>query len=320
MASIAAVVLNWNQPQLTVRAARSLLSALGECPGEVIVVDNGSVDDSLTVFAREVPTALVVANEANLGFARGMNRGVEAALVRDHDVVLVVNNDAEVDRHAISRIMRVLEHHNDIGVLGGKILTEDGRLWFAGNSFSRFTAGPTAHGHLQPDEGQWDLARDVEGVTLAFAAIPRATFDTVGLFCEDYFFGQEEWDFSTSVRRAGLRCRYEPSILAVHEGDGSHANADPRFVYHGYRNKITYQNRMLPAWAFWPWMVVFFAYALVQRADPGQGRRGALIGDRSYRRRCAVGAIRDFFRYGRRIEMSHAEAFATRCGLAQPAM
>lgn len=291
---------------MTVRAARAAQAGLGDRCGRLIVADNGSTDDSLEVLQRELPDAQLLANGENLGFARGVNPAIRRALELGCRYVAILNNDAVAAPGSLARAADLLDADPGLGIVGGKVLTSDGRLWFTGAKISALTGTASIPGQHEPDRGQWDLPRDVDGVTLAFAVVPRRSFDTVGLLCEDYVFGQEEWDFSHRLRLAGLRCRYDPSVQAVHDGDGSHDNADPRFVYLGYRNKLTYQARFLPRAVLVPWLAAFALYSRLGSTGAAQRRRGRLAGDAALRRRCAGAALRDALRHGRRIEWAHS--------------
>ena len=148
--------------------------------------------------------------------------------------------------------------------------------------------------------GQCDSARDVTFVSLAFAVTRRDVIERVGLVANEYFFGQEEWDYSLRVRKSGYRLRYEPSIGCIHGGDGSHNNSSPEFVYNGYRNKLIFQQRYLPRWAFPVWRMAFGLYARTILPPTCVWIRGTKLPIRLLRF-CALEALRDHTP-GRRIE------------------
>jgi GT2 family glycosyltransferase len=145
-------------------------------------------------------------------------------------------------------------------------------------------------------------------VSLALAFLRRDVLEGVGLLNEDFFFGAEEWDYSLRVRRAGYDLVFDPEVRAMHTGGGSHSNSDPMWIYNGYRNKIAFQYRYLSRPLFALWLIIFHFYTavvgplVVPRLHKTAPSRRAL-------RRSGMQAIRDFHRYGPRVELTHLEEF-----------
>jgi GT2 family glycosyltransferase len=108
--------------------------------------------------------------------------------------------------------------------------------------------------------------------------IPRRTIETVGLLPEEYFFGVEEWDYSTAVRKAGLKILYVPDFKSYHYAGGSYKPGDPiLIVYNGMRNKLVYAQKHFSTPAWWLWKTVFRSYlALVW---PRKARWGCVTED-----------------------------------------
>jgi GT2 family glycosyltransferase len=142
------------------------------------------------------------------------------------------------------------------------------------------------------DHGQCDSPRNVTFVSLAFAVARRDVIERVGLVANEYFFGQEEWDYSLRVRKAGYHLRYEPSIGCVHGGCGSHSDTAPEFVYNGYRNKLIFQQRYLRRWVFPVWRTAFVLYARTIQPVTCAWIRGNKLSP-SLLRFCALEALRD---------------------------
>ena len=116
MLAIATVILNWNNADSTIICARSALAAMTRLGAsydlQLYVVDNGSNKQNLDKLAHwcgRQPLNLVkfVANESNLGFARGMNSGIARASAQNPDFFLLLNNDLRIDSEAI---LRLVEH------------------------------------------------------------------------------------------------------------------------------------------------------------------------------------------------------------------
>lgn len=321
--SIAVLILNWRNAPDTIRC----LDALGytAAPGLVrpVVIDNGSGDGSVEAIRAAHPGVEIVCTGRNLGFARGVNAGLRRVLSchRPAGVIAFLNNDAVVSSEALlDGATRVRADHS-IGLLTGKIVRHDGHIWYGGGDLRRFRGGVRIHGQGQADRGQCDQPRDVTFLSLAFAIARTEVVEQVGLLAEEYFFGQEEWDYSLRVRRAGYRLRYEPSIVCRHGGDGSHDNSAPEFIYNGYRNKLIFQRKHLPRPAFMAWRLVFWLYARIlmpalvrklhtRRIDPRVLRYCAAEAIRDDARQAGPMEERDLLEFRRRLQQALPESDA----------
>lgn len=305
----AVLVLNWNHAAMTLDCLDCLQADAPQL--QAVIIDNGSSDGSPDVIARAYPGVPVVRLPSNEGFARGTNAGLHWVLARgEYDTVAFLNNDARLCADDLLRAIDIVRNDRSIGLLTGKILRSDGRLWYGGGRLRRWRGGVNIFGAGRQDHGQFDSAADVTFISLAFAVTRRDVIERVGLLANEYFFGQEEWDYSLRVRKAGYRLHYEPSISCTHGGDGSHNNSAPEFVYNGYRNKLMFQQRYLPRWAFPVWKKAFVLYARTILPVTCARIRGTRLAP-SLLRFCALEALRDHAP-GQRIEESDLLDFRQR--------
>lgn len=257
------IILNWNNYEDTKKCLESLRRAT--YPNlKIIVVDNASTDGSGKHLQQEFPYHQFIFNEGNLGFSRGCNRGIKAALKdKDCAYVLLLNNDAVVPSEFLEKAIEAAEADDRIGLVGGKILLspESKEIWYVGGNISLWLGRVIFYGIGEIDRGQYDKPGEVGFVTGAFMLITREVLEKVGLLPEEYFFGVEELDYSLHVQQSGYKLYYVPEFVAYHPGDGSHWNWDPKFVYNGYRNKLIFQEKYLPRGLFPIWKMVFAIYA-----------------------------------------------------------
>ena len=257
------VVLNWNNYDDTSTCLQSLLN-LTYPSVRIVLVDNASTDGSIKRLQEEFSLCRFVLNEANLGFARGCNRGIQAALEdKDCAYVLLLNNDARISNDALEKAIPFADADSTLGLVGGKILsssTAAKTIWYAGGRIDRWRGRAVVRGFGEVDRGQYDSPCEVGFVTGAMMLIKRVVIEDAGLLPEEYFFGIEEWDFSLQVKRAGYKLYYFPELLAHHRADGSHWNYDPKFVYNSYRSKLIFQEKYLPGFMFALWKCVFQVY------------------------------------------------------------
>jgi len=270
-----AVVLNWNNYAQT----KMCLESLQKVPYpnlKVVVVDNASHDDSGKRLQAEFSQHEFVFNEDNLGFARGCNRGIRVALDdRECAYALLLNNDLEVEAEFLEPAVKAAEQDRSVGLVTGKILFGDRRnvIWQAGGYIDGIRIQGIPRGWDEVDAGQCDAAGETNWASGAMLLIPRATLDKVGLLPEEYFFGVEEWDYSTSVKKAGLKIMYVPDFKGYHHAGGSYKAGHPvLIVYNGIRNKLIYAQKHLSAPAWFAWKLLFRCY--LQFGWPKRARWG----------------------------------------------
>lgn len=220
------VVVNWNTRDLLLALLARLFQA-PQLPFEVLVIDNQSADDSVAAARAAFPTAIVLPQPRNGGFAYGVNRGLEAARGR---WILLLNTDAEAHWDDLRRFVAEAEQEPAAAVFGPRITDEHGR--------TQVSTWP-AHrpGHYLPQAlflGRFfhpmmpTQASDVDCVSGCVFLIRRSVLAQVGGFDERFFMYYEEADFCARVRQAGHRVRFLPGTAFVHEGGLSAAQSAVR--------------------------------------------------------------------------------------------
>ncbi len=232
MAGLTAVVVSYN----SAKYLPGCLSAALRWAEEVIVVDNASQDDSVSV-AKSVAGVHVIDNSRNLGFAGGANQGIGKAR---HEVVLLLNPDAELStgiEHLRQAAMR-----DSYGAAAGLLIDPHGRVQ-TGFSIRRLpTAATLAFEVLginrlwpsNPVNQRWrcfdldlEVAQDVEQPAGAFLAIRRRAWEEIGGFDEDFYpVWFEDVDFCRRLRNAGWKIALVPQARAIHAGGHSVGQMD----------------------------------------------------------------------------------------------
>jgi hypothetical protein len=214
----------------------------------IIVVDNGSPNDSVKKLKQAFPNLDLIASPTNLGFSAGNNLGIKRALRRGAQVVYILNNDTEVDPNLFFRAYRYVSGKNRIA--GGKIYYAQGYefhpeqkgkgnvLWYAGGHFD--WSSVIAH-HLGVDEidhGQYDVIKPVDFITGCFIAVPRQVFSHIGLLDEPFFLYLEDADFCLHAQRAGIEVMYNPKLIVYHRNSSSTVAGSPLVDYYTTRNRF----------------------------------------------------------------------------------
>jgi len=226
-----AVIVNWETPDYTIKAARALLED-GLREEQLVIVDNGSKDDSHEQLTREFPAAEVIRLDENIGYARAANVGARA---RADGNLLFVNNDAFVNRPgSLAAMARALELDPRIGVVTARVLRPDltvqptvvalqtpGVALVRASGLSRFVPN-----RWQPSWGtHWDQSssREIQAVSTVAVLVRRATWQQLDGFDEGMYLYADDLDFCFRVRRGGWKLWLTAEAEFLHIGGGSTA-------------------------------------------------------------------------------------------------
>ena len=215
----AVLVLTWNGGETALRCLHSL-AALDPAPAEIVVVDNGSHDDTADRVATSFPHVTLIRNAANLGFAGGMNTGLKALLTRPDppEAIILLNQDTVVDQGWLGAILAPLAADATVGAVGCKIRYPDGTLQHAGGWLEPTRAVAHHLGMHEADMGQYDTPRSFAYLTFAAVALRVAALGSVGLFDEGYAPAYyEDVDLCWRLRRAGFALHYAPQATLIHQ-------------------------------------------------------------------------------------------------------
>lgn len=192
---------------------------------EILVVDNGSTDDSIPLIRRRFSSVHVVEAGRNLGFAGGCNRGVQEAT---GSIVAFLNNDMRADPAWLRTLLAPLTEEPDVAATGGKILSWDGKTidFVAGNvNFYGHGFQPL---HGRPAEDAQDLARGAALFACGGSmAARRDVFLSAGGFDEDYFAFFEDIDFGWRLWVLGYRVVLVPEAVSYHRGHATGSRLPP---------------------------------------------------------------------------------------------
>lgn len=245
-ARVAAVVLSWNDRELTLRCLDSL-AAVTYPALRVILVDSGSSDGTVESVRGLHPGVELVGLPVNRGFAGGVNAGVEAALAGDAEHVFLLNNDATVEPDVVQPLVGAVD--DSVGAACSQILHEgSGTIWYAGASYDPrrgYQGRHTGYGRpaLPRSTEPYTTDRGCGGAML----MPRAALERVGLFDESLFAYAEDVDWSLRARGAGLEIRVVPASVVHHRVSAASGGASsPATLYYALRNGLVVAERYAP--------------------------------------------------------------------------
>ena len=246
-APVAVVIVNWNGVADTLEVLAELEGIEGPAL-QVVVVDNGSTDDSVEVLRRERPEIELVETGENLGFAGGNLVGIRHAL-KGPDVgwVLLINNDVAVDRAFLPPLIEACLDPS-IGAAAPKIyyFEPDGVIWAAGGRLRLRETVTEEFGQGHQDGPAFSRASDMTYLTTCCLLIPRDAMEEVGPLDPLYFIGVDDADWCPRALDAGYRLRYVPDSKIWHKVAVSTGGSYTPFkTFHTGRSNTLYARRHL---------------------------------------------------------------------------
>ena len=280
------VIVNWNGERFIERCLLALLSQT-VAPHEIILVDNASSDASLDI-VRRFPSVRLLAQNKNLGFARGNNLAIEVADAESEWIALL-NPDAYPEPRWLEALLSAARDYRAFDIFGSKLVNaaDPARLDGAGDVY-HVSGLVWRLGHGAAVSSLSEQAREVFSPCAAAVLYRHSALLKVGGFDEDYFCYVEDVDLGFRLRLAGHRCLYVPTSVAHHVGSGTTGGKHSDFaVYHGHRNLVWTYVKDMPGVLFWVFLPLHLAMNLVSLgvfALRGQGgvmlraKRDALAG------------------------------------------
>jgi hypothetical protein len=248
---IAIVILNWNGAKLLQQFLPSVIEFSQDESTQIIVADNGSTDDSLSILRNKFPEVSILDLEQNFGFARGYNEALKRI---EADYFVILNSDVEVTAHWLMSPIRLMESDKTIAAVQPKILSYLNRTQFeyagAAGGFIDQYGYPFCRGRIfdevEEDKGQYDTITDVFWATGACIFVRRDLFHEIGGFDADFWAHMEEIDLCWRLKNKGYRIVYTPESTIYHLGGGSLAYDNPRKLYLNFRNNLWLLYKNLP--------------------------------------------------------------------------
>lgn len=246
---VAVVILNWKLPRLTADCVAAVQAA-GVPAAAIVVVDNGSADDSLTVLRATLdPAVTLLALADNRGFAGGNNVGIAHALAQGAAWVLLLNNDAFVAPDLFAQWADALARDPAPALLAPLIVYADApqRVWSLGEV--RLAGTLLTRDRYRNRRVPADLPplRYVDFLTACCLLIRRDVLAMVGLFDEQYFVYGEDADFCLRAARAGFRLAVAPAARVRHAVSRSTYGDDSGRLALKLRHQIRFYRTYAPA-------------------------------------------------------------------------
>jgi GT2 family glycosyltransferase len=265
MTQVAVVILNWNGRHYLQQFLPAVCKHSDLPDTEIIVVDNGSSDDSISFLHKNFPGVRVIELQQNHGFAMGYCLALAEI---NATYYLLLNSDVEVTPNWLVPLIETMEANPSLGACMPKLLAYDQQDYFeyagASGGFIDRYGYPFCRGRilstLEKDTGQYDDFRHIFWASGACMFVRASAYNkTGGLDCE-FFAHMEEIDLCWRMQRLGYTIAVVPKSTVYHVGGGTLPNNTSRKLYLNYRNNLFLLFKNLPIFQLIP--VIFIRMLL----------------------------------------------------------
>lgn len=257
MNSVSVITVNFNQSLVTEQLLASIDSTNTYPNIEIIVVDNGSKENSVPGWKVKYPGIKFIRSEKNLGFAGGNNIGIKEAT---GEYLFLVNNDTEFTEGLVQTLVDLMDKHPEIGMVSPKIryFDQPDTLQYAGfTPMNYYTCRNATIGKFEKDNGQYDNITGPTGYAHGAAMmVRREAMDKAGLMAENFFLYYEEMDWCDHIKKAGYENWVDTRALIYHKESVSVGRMSGLKEYFMNRNRILFIRRNAPLQA----RLVFYIY------------------------------------------------------------
>lgn len=252
MKELAVIILNWNGRKLLEQflpvASRYSITE----DADLIVVDNGSTDDSVEWVKAHHPEVKVLSFSENYGFAEGYNKAIAQT---QYKYTILLNSDVEVTEGWTRPLLDFMRRNGDVGALQPKIRSWKERTKFeyagAAGGYLDKMGYPYCRGRLfdsiEEDRGQYDgKVVDICWASGAALMVRTDIYQKVGGLDARFFAHMEEIDLCCRIHAAGYRVVVVPDAMVFHVGGASLSQGNPKKTYLNFRNNLLLLHKNMP--------------------------------------------------------------------------
>jgi GT2 family glycosyltransferase len=271
---VSIILVNYNGADVLVSCLNSLKELIPIDDYEIILVDNNSKDNSISIVEDNFPNIQLIKLTDNIGFGAGNNAGIRIAT---GEFLFLLNTDTILTENIIPNLIKLMSANSKIGVIGPKLLFPDGSFQI---SFSpeigiggEFQARKLHQNENRSNAIEKDFKdiREVDIVVGAALFIRRELFNSLGGFDEHFFMYFEESDLCQRVRNAGYKIMYTPYVSIIHIRGHSVKKISDRMAVEYRRSQIYYYHKHRPMWEIFIlkiYLTLKFSYEYFKISNP----------------------------------------------------
>ena len=216
------LILSYNGRKWLVDCLPSVL-AMDYPNFETVVIDNGSSDGTQDFLRENFPQVQIVTLQPNRGYAGGFDAGLEYAAQRGAEYFLVMNNDTEIDPHALTALVEAAQSQSQAGFVTGKVYFYDRREVFqsVGKKEDPLVWSGDYMGYEEKDSGQYDEIKERAFVDDVYILVHRKMYNEIGGYDPQFYLQYEELDWQLRAKKAGWKIYYTPEAKLWHRGSAT---------------------------------------------------------------------------------------------------
>lgn len=252
--SVSLIILHYNTTELLTTLLGYIANDAQSLDWQVLVVDNGSVENPLPTLAAKFPYANLIRSEQNVGFAAGNNIGIRAAT---GEIIFLLNSDIVVSITQLQQLVNYLAKNPSVGAVSPQLLTatnEPQAFAFGDSPRPRYLIRRALTAVFKNDSlHDWNITEpiEVEWVTAACLAVRQDVIDQIGLLDENFFLYFEDIDWCVRMGQVGWRLVYNPEVEVMHLGGYSQPQRDIANKFY-YESMNYYYRKHFPRWHWLP--------------------------------------------------------------------
>ena len=244
---ISVIIVNWNTKDLMRDCLSSLYKTVKDLVYEVIVVDNGSSDGSVTMLETEFPAVIRIANKENKGFGAANN---QAFAIMKGKYALLLNTDTVLTPEAVTKLWNFMKSNEKAAIVCGQLLNADGSRQNSVASFPSLLTLAINNSLLEfLFPGIYPSKRyehkspiEVNSAVGACMLIRKKALDEAGFFDERYFFFFEETDLALAMCLKGWKIYHVPDAFIYHL-QGQSVGSSTRSRIEFYRSRYQFLRK-----------------------------------------------------------------------------
>jgi len=239
------IILNWNSAEDTKNCVNSLVSQIKNNQ-KIVVVDNGSTDDSISQLIKAFPWIYIIQNESNLGFQGGMNIGIRYAIENDYEFVMLLNSDTIASPNMLEILVGLFPKDAAIISPGIYYMDDQNRLCSTGGKISPVFLETINKEHIKNP----NIVLKMEFLPSHAWLIRTSIFKAVGLLDESFFpLYYDDLDYCLRLKKRGYNLYLIPSAKIYHNVSASMGGKNsPKERYYMARNSGFYFRKNMSTW------------------------------------------------------------------------
>jgi len=245
------IILNWNKWELTAECINSLSNLTG-VKYKLVVVDNGSSDNSISHLKELYPQLFMIKNEKNLGFGGGNNPGIEYALNHGAEYIWLLNNDTEVEKNTLSAMLEEAEKDSKIGAVGSMIydINDKTTLQVCGGGHIHYFRCYAETNFILSNVDKLDY---ISGASILLRS---KALQEIGLFDDNFFMYWEDVDLGVRLKKRGYRFSISSNAKVYHHESASCGGPNVTRDYYEFISALYFAQKYIKTY----WLTFFAGF------------------------------------------------------------